>query len=353
MFLIIKNHFHETNARPDFRLIARAFTQLAMVAVLLTPPVAQAAGTAAGTPIANTATLSYSIGGEIKAPITSAPAMVMVDELIALTLSWQDGAAVSVNSPAANTPLSFALTNTGNGTESFTLSRNNALAGDQYDPVSSAVSIYIESNGTPGLQTGVGGDTVYVGSITLPANAPASSVIVYVLSDTPAGLVSGNQGDVQLSAASATPGASGAALGSVLNGVGDGGVDAVVGAPLAQASATGRYQVGGMVVSISKTLVSPANPADLLPGAVLSYRLVLTLAGSGSASGLLLSDPIPAEVSYVAGSATLSGPLSCAPCTDAADGDPVSFVANTLSATLGNVSAPASFTLEFQTTLPQ
>lgn len=331
----------------------RFFIQILLLASVFAAVNARAAGTAAGTPISNTATLDYSIGGVPNAPITSAPAVVTVDELIALTLTWQDGAAVAVNTPDVNTPLSFALTNTGNGTESFTLSRNNALSGDQYDPVSSAVPIYLESNGTPGLQTGVGGDTAYAGSVTLPANAPTSSVIVYVLSDTPAGLTNGDRGDVQLTAASATPGASGAALGTTLNGVGDGGVDAVVGVPLAQASDTGSYLVGGVSVVVTKTLLSPANPADLIPGAVLTYRLVLTVAGSGTASALVLSDPIPAELSYVAGSATLSGALACAPCTDAVDGDPVSFVANTLSATLGNMTAPASVTLEFQTTLPQ
>ncbi|MGA9162952.1 MAG: hypothetical protein WBZ31_00730 [Thiobacillus sp.] len=331
----------------------RFLIQIFLLASLLAGVDARAAGTAAGTAISNTATLDYSIGGVPLAPITSAPAVVTVDELIALTLTWQDGGPVAVNTPDANTPLSFALTNTGNGTESFTLSRNNALPGDQYNPVSSAVPIYVESNGTPGLQTGVGGDTAYAGSVTLPANSTNSSVLVYVLSDTPAGLTNGNLGDVQLTAASATPGASGAALGTVLNGVGDGGVDAMVGVPLAQASATGRYLVGGVSVTVSKTLVSPANPADLIPGATLTYRLVLTVAGSGTASGLLLSDPIPAELSYVAGSATLSGAASCAPCTDGADGDPITFAANTLSATLGNVPAPASFTLQFQTTLPQ
>ena len=331
----------------------RFFIQTFLLAALFASVDARAAGTAAGTPISNTATLNYSIGGIPLAPITSAPAVVTVDELIALTLTWQDGGPVAVNTPDANTPLSFALTNTGNGTESFTLSRNNALPGDQYNPVSSAVPIYIESNGTPGLQTGVGGDTAYAGSVTLPANSTNSSVLVYVLSDTPAGLTNGNLGDVQLTAASATPGASGAALGTVLNGVGDGGVDAVVGVALAQASATGRYLVGGVSVTVSKTLVSPTNPADLIPGATLTYRLVLTVAGSGSASGLVLSDPIPTALSYVAGSATLSGAASCAPCTDSADGDPITFAASTLSATLGNVSAPASFTLEFQTVLPQ
>ena len=116
--------------------------------------------TPAGTPISNVATVSYSIGGVDAAPIASAPASFVVDEVIALTLTWQDGSPVSVNSPDSNDALQFLLTNTGNGTETFTLARDNAPAvADSYDPASSATPIYVESNGTPGLQTGVGGDT--------------------------------------------------------------------------------------------------------------------------------------------------------------------------------------------------
>ncbi len=308
------------------------------------------AGTAAGTSISNTATVSYSVFSIPAADIVSAPASFTVDEIISLTLAWQDGAPVSTSTPDADTPLRFTLTNTGNGSESFTLTRNNALVGDQYDPVSSGVSIYVESNGTPGLQTGGGGDTPYAGSVTLAPNS--ASVDVYIVSDTPASLTNGDFGDVRLSAASATPGASGAAFGTVLGGAGDSGTDAVVGTPLAQADDTGRYLVSGLAVTVNKTRISPVNPADLTPGAVVTYRIVVTLSGSGTAVGLVLDDPIPTGLAYLSGSTTLSGSASCSPCTDGVDGDPVSFSANTVSATLGDVAAPASFTLEFQAQLP-
>jgi uncharacterized repeat protein (TIGR01451 family) len=308
------------------------------------------AGTVAGTSISNTATVSYSVSSVPAPDIVSAPASFTVDEIISLTLTWQDGAPVSTSTPDADTPLRFTLTNTGNGTESFTLTRNNALVGDQYDPISSGVPIYVESNGTPGLQTGGGGDTPYAGSVTLAPNS--ASVDVYVLSDTPGSLNNGDFGDVNLSAASATPGASGAAVGTVLAMAGDSGTDAVVGTALAQASDTGRYLVSGLAVTVNKTRISPVNPADLTPGAVVTYRIVMTLSGSGTAVGLVLDDPIPAGLAYLPGTTTLSGSASCAPCTDGVDGDPVSFSANTVSATLGAVAAPASFTLEFQAQLP-
>ena len=47
--------------------------------------------------------------------------------------------------------LSFSVTNTGNGSEPLRLGVDAAITGDDFDPTSP--SIYLESNGTPGLQT--------------------------------------------------------------------------------------------------------------------------------------------------------------------------------------------------------
>ncbi len=303
----------------------------------------QAAGTAAGTVIPNVVTLSYSLGG-VASTVSSAPATVTVDERIAYTLAWQDAAPVNVNSPDSNDPLHFILVNTGNGSEPFNLVRDNAVGGDQYDPLASAVPIYLESNGTPGLQTGAGGDTPLAGSLILAADAARS---IYVLSDTPPGLADGSSGEVLLSATSATPGAAGAPIGTVLNGQGDGGVAALVAVPQAQAG--GRYRVGGLAVVVAKSVVSPTDPNALLPGVSVTYRLQVSVTGSGTAANLVVTDPLPSELAYQPNS-TRVGAL-CNPCSDSADADPVAFAANTLSVSLGNVVAPASFTIEFQATL--
>lgn len=321
---------------------------LAALLALLVLTSAHAAGTAAGTVIPNTATLSYSVDGVAAAPITSAPATVTVDEVIDFALTWQDAAPVKVNSPDSNDVLRFQLVNTGNGNETVTLIRNNVLGGDQYNPVSSSTPIYLESNGTPGLQTGVGGDTPYGGNLKL---GPDGAATIYVLSDTPPNQSNGSQGDVQLTATSATPGAAGAATGTVLNGQGADGVAAIVGVPMGRAQATGSYLVSGLAVVVTKSVVSPANPDALVPGAAVTYRVLVTLSGAGSADNLVITDPLPAQLTYQPNSATLSGSVACNPCTDSGDADPVAFSANTLSATLGTVAAPASFTLEFIATL--
>ena len=48
----------------------------------------------------------------------------------------QDSAAPPVASPDTARVLTFLVTNIGNGSETFRLSRSNAIEGDQYDPVS-------------------------------------------------------------------------------------------------------------------------------------------------------------------------------------------------------------------------
>ena len=78
--------------------------------------------------------MTYSIGGGPQQSATTPPAIFTVAELINVTLVWQDAANVAVGSPDSNRALSFPLTNTGNGPETFSLARNNAIAGDNYDP---------------------------------------------------------------------------------------------------------------------------------------------------------------------------------------------------------------------------
>jgi uncharacterized repeat protein (TIGR01451 family) len=300
------------------------------------------AATLAGTSISSVATVTYKLEGAAAAPIVSVPATFSVDELIALTLIWQDGSPVSVNSPDNGDALQFLLTNIGNGTETFTLTRDNAPAvADDYDPLSSAISIYIESNGTPGLQTGTGGDTVYAGSLTL---APEQSAQLYVVSDTPAALPNGATGQVALTAASTTPGAAGAAAGTVLPGAGDSGVTAVVGPSQGMAISLGSHLVSGLAARVVKT-ASVAGGGDAAPGKTLVYTLTVSLSGTGTAGNLVVTDPLPAELTYVPDSIT----VNAASRTDAADGDNAAFSGNTLSVSFGDAAAPATHVITFST----
>lgn len=317
----------------------------------LMPSAAHAAGTPAGTVIPNSATLNYIYNGKPVTTTAVAPVLT-VAKVINAVLTWQDSSLVAVKAADTNKPLTFALTNTGNGTETFRITRNNALTGDAFDPVTAVVGgIYVESGAEPGIQTtGPHADILYVPGVNDPTLAADASRIIYVLSDIPAATAQGATGNVSLDIRSTTPGAAGARPGTALAGRGDGGIDAVVGDSRAQATAIGGYVVSSIALSLVKSVVAKRDPNGgelIMPGTLLTYRIVLSLTGTGTAQNFSFSDPLPSAVTYVPGSITVDG----APRSDADDSDNASFAAGVVSAAFGNVAAPLTRTVEFKVTV--
>jgi uncharacterized repeat protein (TIGR01451 family) len=314
-------------------------------------PACFAVGTPAGTAIPNSATLSYSIGGTVATPLTAVAPVVTVAEVINLVLTWQDASALPVSSPDAGRALTFSLTNTGNGPEAFRLARNNLIAGDQFDPVSAAAPIYLESGAQPGFQaTGPNADTVYVPGANDPLLAADASRAIYVVSSIPAGQAIGALGHASLTASAVTAGAPGAPAGATLAGLGQGGIDAVVGGSRGQASAQGSYLVSGLSLTVAKTVAAVRDPLGgslVMAGSVLTYRVVLMLVGTGIAENLSFSDPLAASTSYLPASITVDGAAR----SDAADADNASFASATVSVLFGNTPAPATLVIEFKATV--
>lgn len=311
-----------------------------------------AAGTPAGTPIPNSATLNYSIGGKPAAPVTAVAPVVIVAEVIDVVLTWQDGTPVGVNSPDLGKALSFVLTNTGNGAETFRLVRNNLIAGDQFDPTNAATgAIYLESGAQAGFQaSGPNADSVYLPGVNDPVLAADASRAIYLFSGIPAALATGALGNASLTASSTTSGAPGARPGAALAGLGQGGVDAVVGGSRAQASAQGTYIVSGISLMVAKTVVAVRDPMGgslVMPGSVLSYRVVLTLTGAGIAENFSFADPLPGSTGYLPGSITVDGAAR----SDALDADNASFAAGAVGVLFGNTPVPATRVIEFKVTV--
>jgi hypothetical protein len=159
----------------------------------------------------------------------------------------------------------------------------------------------------------------------LDANVPANDdVVVFVLSDIPAALASGNLGDSQLLAASST---GTGAPGTVIAGAGEAGTDAIVGTTGGDDQDQGTYQVSSVALAIAKS-------------SVVADPLVVTVTGVGDADATTLTDAIPANTSYVAGSMT----RNAAPLTDASDApvDDADFAVTTPGAiSVGLGSLPA------------
>ena len=160
----------------------------------------------------------------------------------------------------------------------------------------------------------------------------------------------GALGKVGLTASSATLGAPGARPGMAMAGLGQGGVDAVVGASRGLASMQGSYIVSGISLGLVKSVVSVRDALGgslVMPGSVLTYRIVLSLAGTGVAENLTFADPLPAGTSYLPETLAVDGLAR----SDAADTDNASFATGTVSVLFGNTTVPATRVIEFKATV--
>jgi uncharacterized repeat protein (TIGR01451 family) len=291
-----------------------------------------ALGTPAGTVITNTATVTYTISGS--SYVQSGSASLQVAERLELALIWQDAAPVMVAPGQTNAVTTFRISNTGNGSDAYTLTATGtAIGGDQFDPAVTA--IYLDADGNSAFDAGT--DILYTsGTGTLAADAFHT---VFVLSTIPATtLNAGDIGAVQLVATSA---AGTGAAGTILPGAGEGGVDAVIGASQGTGTATGRYAITSpTAVNVAKTAVvsDPYGGSRPQPGAVIQYTLTVTASGPGTANNTVIADAIPQNTAYRAGTLRLNGSLlSDGPDADA--GDVGATTPNAVTVTLGSLTS--------------
>lgn len=325
------------------------FTAARMALLLLASvvPAVHAAGTAAGTDITNTASATFTDPGGSPVTVSSNTTTLKVDEVLDVTIVANDASNVAVTTPDTDAPLSFTVTNTGNGSEFFSLSVNNALGGDQFDPVNTR--LYLD-DGDGILEIGAG-DTLYVAGSNDPALAADASRIVFMVNDMPAGRSNSDVARVELLAeaitAQATAGAD--APGTTFAGQGAGGSDAVVGGTQADASGQNGYVVSQVATTFSKTqtVLDQFGGTNAIPGAVITYTLTFAATGFGSLSGSQITDPIPANTTYVPGSLALNaGGL-----TDTADADAGRFTGTGIAVDLGTVTAPVTHAVTFRVTI--
>lgn len=324
--------------------------------LLIAPQIGWAAGTTAGTTISSSATLAYRLGVVAQPNITST-ATLLVDEKVNLTMIG--GVTTSVASGSTAQSTAFTVTNNANSTLDFSLAVTSAIVGDNFDPT--ACSAFVESGATAGYQAA---QDIATFIDELPADATKT---VYMVCNIPATLVNGNTGLVGLTATAqgnfnATGYvASAAVLGGAIAqtaGANTTNVDIVFTdvagtediARDAKHSARNTYSVDLPSLVITKTVASVLDPngtAVLMPGAVMTYQIAAAISGTGTITNLVITDPLPADITYVPGSINVNGAAR----TDAADADNAEFAANTVSVSLGSVAAPANIVITFRATI--
>jgi hypothetical protein len=300
---------------------------------------AHASGTTAGTKIDNTAIATYSLPGGGSGSVSSNTVSLTVDELLNVGVAWSDGGDVAVQPSSSNDVLSFRITNGGNGSEAFTLTARNSLSGDNFDP--SSFAIYLDSNGNGRYDPAI--DQAYVAGSNEPGLAADASTTAFIVSTVPGTVIDGNRSGLDLIATAKTGSGT---PGTTFAGLGDGGVNAVVGATRGTAQGTGFYAVTAVSVAFVKsaTVADPFGGTTSVPGSTITYRLVATLSGSGSLPSLDITDTVPAGASYKSGSLKLDSSAL----TDAVDGDAGSFASNAIAVAVGAAAAGTSHAVTFQ-----
>lgn len=306
---------------------------------------AWSAGTPAGTVVDNIAVVNFDLGGVNNTQNSNAASFQVLERIdVVVTLQSPQ---VIVGPNQADAAILFTVTNTGNGVESFDLAINSTIAGDDFDPLPAAPAIYLDADASGDLSVG---DVQYQSGVNDPLLAADESVEILLVNDIPAGLANGLIGRSELTATSTT----GTGLpGEALAGLGDGGLDAVVGASGGQAAVFGEYLVADVNLSIVKSVVASDLTGGSEPtvGATLTYTITVQVQNGGTATGSVFADPIPAFTTFVANSIFLNG----GNLTDAIDldaGELDTSGAPTVVVRLGDLTQLDGIqTIEFQVTI--
>ena len=301
------------------RRLSGAIGTLALAAAAFTAASPAYAAPAAGTAIGNQASATYTDASNTPRTVTSNVVTAIVQQVASLTLAQSASRTVAVGSQVS---YPVTLTNTGNGTDTFNLSFTQSGAFSF-----TSVVFYADANGD-----GVADNTI---PITASTALAMGDVFRFVAVGTvPASATSGNTNSLVITATSTF----------------NGGVSANVTETTTVTS--------NAVVNVTKSM----STASGLPGSG-PHTITLTYNNNGNtaASAVQVRDPLPAGMTYVAGSARWSASGSTV-LTDASNADAqgsgptITYdfgvtAANQATGVISSVAPGQSGTLTFQVTI--
>jgi uncharacterized repeat protein (TIGR01451 family) len=346
------------------RLLASA-SVLAVAGFAATP--AFAAGTTAGSTITNTVTVNYQVGGVSQNAVTATDNLT-VDRKINLVVAQLGTTTTSVSPGQTAAVTGFTVTNSSNAALDFALAVTQASGGtaahggtDNFNV--SNVKLYLDTNNNGVYDAGTDTLITYLDEVAADATKT-----VFVVSDIPLGRSTGDVADVRLTATAAESGGAGS-LGITVTqtaGANTSGMDTV----FADTNANGNTASDGAsfadndytvlaaaltAVKTSKIISDPINGSTnpkMIPGATVEYCIAVSNgAGSATATNVALSDPLPAQTTYLSAfGIKVNGTVTAGACN--ADGSAGgSFASNTVSGTLSNIAAGGTSTMVFRVTI--
>lgn len=269
---------------------------------------AHAAGTAAGTVITNQVTVDYTVGGINQADVV-ASTNVTVDRKVDLTVAATTD--TSVTPGATNQAVGFIVTNVSNDTLDFALTAAHA-SGDDFDV--GAPFVFYRDNTGGGTVGQFDGTDVQITHID--ALAADASVRVFVVTPTVPGTATNSQISGVTLTATARQNNGSATLGGALTNAASNtaGVDTVFadaqgvsdGLRDAAHSATEQFVVVTAAISATKSSrilagVNEFAAGAAIPGARVEFCITVANNGSANATGVVISDVLPATLSFADG----------------------------------------------------
>ncbi len=330
-----------------------------------------AGGTLAGSGITNTATVNFQVGGVAQTAVTASNTFT-VDRKITLTVAEVGTTTTSVSPGQSAAVTTFTVTNTSNAVLDFKLTAAQLATGataphtgtDAFDVT--AVTMYADTNGNGTYDAGTDTAITYLDEVAIDG-----ARTVFIVSNIPLTATNGQIAAVSLTAlaeAGGTTGTEGAAL-TETAGANTAAMDTVFAdtagsddiARDAKHSARDDYTVAAPVLTRSKiswVISDPTNGTTnpkAIPGATIGYCIIISnAAGAATASNVVVTDPLPAQTTFVAGTNLIGGTTVAGPpasCTGGAVGTS-SFAAGTVSSgTIASIAAGATQVLWFQATI--
>ena len=315
---------------------------------------------AAGNLISNTAVINYETAGSQK--VVTASAIFIEDRIVNFVINADNGGVVvPVISNMTTAVMQFTLTNMGNDIQDFLLTALNSSPNpfgvpvDSFDPA--LIQVFVESGTTPTGYQPAEDTAAFVDEL-----AAGASITIYVVSSLPVivinevavitliaqiaeggtvgeGAVINADDNSRISPAGTYSNGSTPVLAGTPNSIADSAstMDTVFNDPAGlnpedistsqaqdikgngQHSDTGAYQVTpSVIIKKDVTVIDTLGGTDPHTGATLRYQLEVTITGNTAIDELVVTDPIPANTTYVSGSILLNG-VAQTDADDAAD----------------------------------
>lgn len=285
-------------------------------------------GTIAGTSIANTASVDYTVDDVNQPDVTSNEATFLVDRLINVTVAESGGAATPSAPGSGDQVTTFTVTNNSNSVQDFRLTATQQTGGaagfggdDNFD--ATPIAVFVESGDNVGYQAD---EDIATFIDELGADEVAT---VYIVADIPVAQVNGDVADVTLTATAAQSTSGTGAYVATADALADDAAETNTGSADDPAfidtvfgdtdgdtddeedgkhSDDDQYDVTSASLTVTKTPTVVSDPFNgttnpkAIPGAVVEYCLDVNNEGDATANAIILTDAMPPNTTYVPGS---------------------------------------------------